>query len=259
MNLFAVGQSEEKQSEAVEVELPADIEEWPNLERLAAEKETVGFFLTGHPLEGVMEDLQRSIDTDIEGVEKLSEDQMVRIGGLIASYKEHKSKKGDRMAFTTLEDMTGKIEVIVFPSTFAECSELLLTDQPLVVLGTVQQGERGAKIIAQEVRTLSNALEKYTDRAIITLRATHTSRQHMLELKELLYQHHGMTPVMLTLHFDNRGEVDIQVLKDMSVRPSSELFHKITDLCGPRSLQVLMRQPEVRQRGNGRRRGKPSN
>ncbi len=263
MNIFAIGQPATKQNEAVEVELPADVEEWPNLEKLAAEKETVGFFLTGHPLEGVMEDLQRAVDTEIAGVDKLREDQMVRIGGLIASYKEHKSKKGDRMAFTTLEDMSGKIEVIVFPSTFAECDDLLVSDQPLVVLGTVQQGERGAKIIAQEVKTLSQALEKYTERAVITLRSSLTSRQHMMDLKELLYLHHGATPVLLTLHFDQRGEVDIQVLKDMSVRPSSDLFHKITDLCGPRSLQVQMRQPEMHQRrnGNGKNRGngKPGN
>lgn len=255
MNLFAIGQPASKQSESVEVELP-EVEEWPQLERLAMEKETVGFFLTGHPLEGVMEDMRRAVDTDIAGVEKLREGQVVRIGGLIASYKEHKSKKGDRMAFTTLEDMSASIEVIVFPSTFAECSELLTSEQPLVVLGTVQQGERGAKVVAQEVKGLSQALEQYTERAIVTLRAGTTSRQHMMELKELFYQHHGTTPVLLTLHFDNRGEVDIQVLKDMSIRPSSALFHKITALCGPRSLQVLMRKPEVQQRRNGNGNGR---
>ena len=251
MNLFAIGQPASKQADSIEIELPLDVEEWPKLERLASEKETVGFFLTGHPLEGVMEDMRRAVDTDIAGVEKLREGQAVRIGGLIASYKEHKSKKGDRMAFTTLEDMSASIEVIVFPSTFAECSELLLSEQPLVVLGTVQQGERGAKVVAQEIKGLSQALEQYTEQAIITLRAGMTSRQHMMELKELFYQHHGTTPVQLTLHFDNRGEVDIQVLKDMSIRPSSDLFHKITTLCGPRSLQVQMRRPEVQQRRNG--------
>jgi DNA polymerase-3 subunit alpha len=73
----------------------------------------------------------------------------------------------------------------------------------------------------------------------------------MLELKELLYLHHGATPVLLTLHFDNRGEVDIQVLKDMSIRPSTDLFHRITRLCGSRALTVHMRKPEAQQRRNG--------
>lgn len=248
MNLFAMGSSSGQQASPTEVELPADVEEWPDLERLAAEKDTVGFFLTGHPLEAVAEDLHRAVDMDIEGVEKLPENQVVRIGGLIASYKEHKSKKGDRMAFTTLEDMSASIEVVVFPSTFAECADLLTSEKPLVVLGTVQQSERGAKIIAQEVKTLNQALEQYTEKAVITLRSTATSRQHMTALKELLYQHHGSTPVLLTLHFDERGEVDIQVLKDMGIRPSPELFHEITHLCGPRALRVHMRKPEAKKR-----------
>jgi DNA polymerase-3 subunit alpha len=255
MNLFSIGQPASAANAAVDVELPDDVEEWPRLERLAAEKDTVGFFLTGHPLEGVMEDMKRAVDTEIAGVEKMRDGETVRIGGLIAGYKEHKSKKGDRMAFTSLEDMSANIEVIVFPSTFAECEELLTNEQPLVVLGTVQQGERGAKIVAQEVKTLGQALEQYTERAIITLRATDTSRQHMTELKELFYQHHGTTPVMLTLYFDNRGEVDIQVLKDMSIRPCSELFAKISRLCGPHALRVKMRTPETPQRRNGKGNG----
>ncbi len=254
MNLFAIGQPAAKQTGSAEIEVP-EIEDWPELERLAFEKETVGFFLTGHPLEGILEDLRRVVDTDIAGAEKLRDGQVVRIGGLLAGYKEHKSKKGDRMAFTVLEDMSSRIEVIVFPTTFAACAHLLTSDQPLIVLGTIQQGERGAKVVAEEIKGLAETLEQYTERAVITLGAASTSRQHMLELKELLYQHHGTTPVLLTLHFDKRGEVDIQVLKDMSIRPSTDLFHKITRLCGPRSLVVQMRKPEVQRRngnGNGR-------
>ena len=253
MNLFSIGQTDDKQAAAVAIELPQDVQEWTETQRLAHEKETVGFFLTGHPLEGVQEDLLRVVNTDLTGAAQLRDGQVARIGGLIGSYKEHKSKKGERMAFTTLEDMSASLEVIVFPSTFAECSHLLRTEQPLVVLGTMQQGERGAKMVAQEVKTLTEALEHYTEQARITLRASATSRQHMLDLKELLYRHHGAIPVHLTLHFDKRGEVDIEILKDMSIRPSSELFHDITQLCGPRSLAVQMRKPEVQRRnGNGR-------
>ncbi|MDY0391460.1 DNA polymerase III subunit alpha [Desulfobulbus oligotrophicus] len=251
MNLFAIGQSSALPSGGnIEMELPV-VEDWPQLEKLAYEKEMVGFFLTGHPLEGVLEDLRRVVDTDIVGVEKLRDGQVVRIGGLMAGYKEHKSKKGERMAFTVFEDMTASIEVIVFPSTFSQYSQFLTNDQPLIVLGTVQQGERGAKIVAQEILGLNKTLEQYTEKAVITLQSTNTSRQHMLELKELLYQYHGTTPVLLTLQFADRGEVDIQVLKDMSIRPTTDLFHKITRLCGRRSLVVQVGQPVLQQRRNG--------
>lgn len=253
MNLFAVGKPADQAAEALEVELPPEIDEWPNLERLGYEKEAVGFFLTGHPLEGIWEEMRRIVDTDIAGVEKLREGHLVRVGGLIAGYRDHKSKKGERMAFTVLEDMSSRIELVVFPSTFAECAELLVSDQPLVVLGMVQQSERGPKLVAQEVHTLETALERYAEQVVITLQADATSVQHMQEIKEVLYQHHGATPIVLTLHFPNRGEVDIEVLKDMSVRPSAKLFRRITTLCGNRSLAVRMRTPErkPRRKGNG--------
>ncbi len=277
MSLFGVGQPASTQVDATEVELP-DIPEWPKLQRLAGEKETVGFFLTGHPLEGVRDDLRRVTDTDISGAAKLRDGQAVRIGGLIAGCKEHKSKKGDRMAFTVLEDMNASIEVIIFPSTFAECAHLLTSEQPLIVTGTVQQGERTAKgaaggeerphgedgkqqeqlrakVIAQEVRTLEEALEQYAERVLITLPAGSTSRQHMMDLKEELYRFHGTTPVLLTLHFDNRGQVDIQVMKDMGVRACPDFIRTIGRLCGPRALSLQVKKPEAARRGgngNGR-------
>jgi DNA polymerase-3 subunit alpha len=277
MSLFGVGQSASAQEDATEVELP-DIPEWPKLQRLAGEKETVGFFLTGHPLEGVQNDLRWVTDTDIAGAGQLRDGQTVRIGGLIANCKEHKSKKGDRMAFTVLEDMNASVEVIVFPSTFAGCSHLLTSEQPLVVTGTVQQSERFAKggegveerahdeegkqqeqlrpkVIAQEVRTLDEALEQYAERAVITLAAGSTSRQHMMDLKEELYRFHGATPVLLTFHFDNRGQVDIQVMKDMGVRACPEFIRTVGRICGPRALSLQMKKPEVpvrRGNGNGR-------
>ena len=274
MSLFAVAKpAAGGQTEITDIELP-DSPEWPKLQRLAYEKETVGFFLTGHPLEGVLEDLQRVVDADITGATKLREGQVVRLGGLITGYKEHKSKKGERMAFTVLEDMQASIEVIVFPSTFSECSSLLTSEQPLVVLGTIQQGERNgkggnqddktqgeesrpkdqlrAKVIAQEVKTLDEALAQYTEKAVITLQAAATSRQHMNELKEALYQFHGTTPVLLTLHFEGRGEVDVQTLKDMSIRACPDFFKTIKKLCGPDALALYLKKPEVQRRnGNG--------
>ncbi len=254
MSLFALA-AEENKPPTAEIELP-DIEEWPELKKLAHEKETLGFFLTGHPLEGVRRDLARVVDTEIDRLDSWRDGRAVRIGGLIQHIKEHKSKKGDRMAFTVLEDMSGSVEVIVFPSTFARCSELLTGEEPLVVLGTVQQGERGAKVIAEEITPLAEAMGRYTERACIRLRADRTSRQHMKQLKEMLYQFHGSTPIYLTLHFDGRGEVDIELLKDLTIRPCPDFFRQVEQLCGPASLQVRMRQAEVRRRGNNVRAGR---
>ena len=246
MNLFSLAGDEANNNET-ELQFP-DIEEWPELKKLAYEKETVGFFLTGHPLEGVRDDIQLVADTEISALDNWRDGQVVRVAGLIQNYKEHKSKKGDRMAFTVLEDMSASIEVIVFPNTFAQCSELLGSDEPLVVLGTIQQGERGAKIIAETIDPLDRAMEKYTENTVIRLQARTTMRQHLVQLKDMLYQYHGTSPVKLTLHFDGRGEVDIEMLKDLTIRPCPEFFNQVKESFGAHSLSVQMKPAEIQRK-----------
>jgi DNA polymerase-3 subunit alpha len=246
MNLFSLAGDEANNNET-ELQFP-DIEEWPELKKLAYEKESVGFFLTGHPLEGVRDDIQLVADTEISALDNWRDGQVVRVAGLIQNYKEHKSKKGDRMAFTVLEDMSASIEVIVFPNTFAQCSELLGSDEPLVVLGTIQQGERGAKIIAETIDRLDRAMEKYTENTVIRLQARTTMRRQLVQLKDMLYQYHGTSPVKLTLHFDGRGEVDIEMLKDLTIRPCPEFFNQVKESFGAHSLSVQMKPAEIQRK-----------
>jgi DNA polymerase-3 subunit alpha len=70
----------------------------------------------------------------------------------------------------------------------------------------------------------------------------------MEQLKEVLYTFHGKVPVNLTLHFDGRGEVDVEILKDLAIRPTPDFFQSITKLCGPSALQVEMKKTEVKRR-----------
>ncbi len=246
MNLFSLA-GEEESKKGTELQFP-DIEEWPELKKLGYEKETIGFFLTGHPLEGVIDEIQMVTDVEIGSLDNCRDGQVVRVGGLIQNYKEHKSKKGDRMAFTVLEDMNSSIEVVVFPSTFAQCSELLGSDTPLIVLGTIQLGERGAKIIAETIDPLDNAIEKYTVNTVIKLQASRTMRQQLTQLKDMLYKFHGISPVKLTLHFDGRGEVDIEMLKDLTIRPCPDFFKEVKDSFGANTLSVQMKRPEIQRK-----------
>lgn len=248
MNLFSLD-SRQKQTNHACVELP-DIPEWSKLKKLAFEKETLGFFLTGHPLEGVAADLKKVTDTDLEGLVDWGESQLVRVGGIIESYKEHKSKKGDRMAFAVLEDMSSRVEMVIFPSTFAECSHILDQDEAVVVLGQVQLNERGAKIIAESIDTLSQAMIKYTKEIAIRVRAQQTNRQQLEMLKEMFYQHHGTCPVRLILHFDGRGEVDVEILKDLKIKPSAEFFHQVEKTLGYPALTIALKEIEVKNRNN---------
>ncbi|MEK6201036.1 MAG: OB-fold nucleic acid binding domain-containing protein, partial [Desulfobulbaceae bacterium] len=158
------------------------------------------------------------------------DDQPVRIGGLIRTCKKHKSKRGDPMAFLTLEDLYESVEVVVFPDTYSRCEDLLSSTDPIIIQGTVQKDERGPKIIADSLDSLPDAREKYTDSVRIKLESDKLSRQQLEKVKKTLYQYHGSCPLLLTLHFPGRGEVDIEVLKDLTIKPCRQLTDKVDEI-----------------------------
>ena len=147
MSLFSVAPQAQTKSEMAMIPMP-DINEWDDRKKLAFEKETVGFYITGHPLDAAIPEINTIIDSTIQNLAELSDDQPVRIGGLIRTCKKHKSKRGDPMAFLTLEDIYESVEVVVFPDAYASCEDILSSTDPVIVQGTVKKDERGPKIIA---------------------------------------------------------------------------------------------------------------
>jgi DNA polymerase-3 subunit alpha len=237
-----------------EIVLP-DIPEWNEQKRLTFEKETVGFYITGHPLDDSLAEIRTVVDSDIHGLAELGDGQSVRIGGLIRTFKRHKSKKGDPMAFLTIEDVFNTIEVVVFPETYKTCAETLETFDPVIILGTIQKEERGIKVIADAVDTLPAAREKYTDTMRVRLEPEKLSRQKLEAVKKVLLQFHGSCPVVLTLHFAHKGEVDIEVVRDMTIRPCRDLTDRVEEILGYRACSFTRKDiappPRRNKWGNG--------
>jgi len=238
-------------SKANTIELP-NIPEWTEKERLGFEKETVGFYLTGHPLDNFHQEIMAVADTDLTGLGDWGDNQPVRVGGLVREYKDHRSKKGDRMAFIVLEDRAGAAEVVVFPEAFAKSGHLLASDEPLIVLGTVKQEEQGAKIIAESVDSLGEARSKYTNGARVLLKAEQVNRQKLESLKTKVREFHGTCPVSLTLHFAGRGEVDIEPPSDFTVRPCKEFDAAVEGLLGYPAVMYLKTKAEIQPRNGGK-------
>ncbi len=252
ISLFEV-MAPEKTAIFSEIDLP-DIPEWEEKTRLAFEKETVGFYITGHPLDNFRNEIKAVTDHDFTSLEEISDGQPVRIGGMIQSIKDHKSKKGDRMAFLTMEDIASSCEVVVFPETFARCSHLLKGDEPLIIQGTVKKDERGAKIIADDIDSLADAWGKYTASTRIMFHSDRISRQKLSEVKKLFYRFHGSCPVSLTIHYSGRGEVDISVPEDLTIRPCGEFTAEVEKTLGYKAVIYEKKPVELaeRMKKNGR-------
>jgi DNA polymerase III subunit alpha len=142
------------------------------------------------------------------------------------------------------------VEILVFPETYANCYKLLDSTEPVVVRGTVQKSDQGIKVVAEEIDSLPEARQKYTQAVHARLEADTVSRIRLEELKELLFNYHGSCPFSLTLHFAGEGEVDVEIDRNFTVRPSKDLSVSITELFGydPLKFEKKMIEPIRRKR-----------
>ena len=134
------------------------VPEWDDDQRLAFEKEVLGFYVSGHPLaryESVVESLGVTSSADLRRQEPR---RRVTLLGHVAALKETATKSGNRMAFVTLEDMDGTVEVTVFPEPYKAAAALRSGASPLLVRGRVDDGDKGRVVLAEEVRLLEQAL-----------------------------------------------------------------------------------------------------
>ncbi len=244
----------EQADQATHIELP-EIPEWDEKQRLMLEKETVGFYITGHPLDKHRRELAALTDTDLHHLKEWPDNQPARIGGLIRQFKNHRSKKGDPMAFLTLEDTQDSTEVVIFPEAYANCAHLLGGDEPIVIQGKVQKEEGGVKIIASTVDSLAEAQVKYTDRVVIRLKADKVDRPRVEAVKKTVQRFHGPCRVSLSLLFPDRGEVEINASEDLTVRPCREFSTEVEQLLGYTALSY--RKKATQDNGSDRPNGRP--
>jgi DNA polymerase III subunit alpha len=249
LSLFSL-MPEETQEKSSTIPMP-DIPEWNKKERLLYEKETVGFYITGHPLDDCRNELEQVVQSSISGLGECGDGTAVRIGGLIKTSKELKSKKGDSMAFLTVEDTTGSVEVIAFPQIFAACHHLLNDDNALVIQGVLQKEEEGgAKLLADQIDILSDAWIKYTSSAKIELISDQVSRPKLEAVKKIIHQNHGPCPVSLTIHFAQKGEADVDIPEDLTITPGRQFSENIDKAMGYGAVNYTMQKPEMANRQN---------
>jgi DNA polymerase-3 subunit alpha len=142
-------------AEMNEIKLP-QLEEMPRPLLLKYEKELVGFYVTGHPLDNYKKLLAKytPLYTLTEENSSIRDGQFVKVAGIVSQCNIKITKKGDSMAVLTLEDFSSKISVIVFPKTYSECSRFLAQDMIIGVEGRYQVDEREQKVNAAVVMPL---------------------------------------------------------------------------------------------------------
>jgi DNA polymerase-3 subunit alpha len=209
-----------------------EVEEWNDKERLRYEREAIGFFITGHPLDKYERDLRRFTDATTEELRNREGQSKIKLGGVIHSLKTKNTKKGDRYATFVLEDRVGIVEVIVWPETYRRCEAALQCDEPVFVEGTLEVDEERCQIIADEVSSLHAAREKSVRQVHFAMRAERVDSDRLRQLRLTLGQHSGTCNTFLHLLLPNSTETIIALPSDLRVAATEGLIEDVERLLG---------------------------
>ena len=207
-----------------------DIEEFPENQLVVFEKETIGFYISRHPLSRYQEEIKQLTSQDSSTLSRLKNNDEVKVCGLVSSLKEIVTKKGDRMAFLNLEDMKGFVEVILFPEVFKASLPCLRGGDPIVVRGSLDLSEDHIKIKATEIRSLLEGLTSSSKTLHLKIPLASLTKSHLEELKEVLLMNRGPFKVLLHLIDGGERETIIALSDQYRVDPSPAFQQRVQTL-----------------------------
>ncbi len=219
------------------------VPDWLPKERLAFEKEALGFYISGHPLDRYAADLKRFGATPTSTVQEREDWEEVRVGGVVSAWKEWPLKSGDgRMAVFTLEDTVGGVKVACFNKAFQQFEAVLKSDEPVLVTGKVKPGrqlddsdeaQRAPKELnLSDVVPLSRLRTEQTKQMMLNLPADRLTETRLDALKALLEGHKGPVSTVLRLTVPKRSYADYVLPSTYAVTPSDELLARLETLFG---------------------------
>ncbi|HKF14437.1 MAG TPA: DNA polymerase III subunit alpha [Gaiellaceae bacterium] len=219
------------QESMFEVEHPTiSAEEYEKNERLRLEKESLGLYVSEHPLDAVKDQLRRKTDCSMSDVAARRDGEIVTVGGIVGALKQLTTRKGDPMVFVRLDDLTGSTEIVVFNSVYVHSRELLAPDAILVVKGRVDHKQEGeTKLIAMEVTAFEAAQEAREVR--LRVDAMKAEAGLIGELARLVKDFPGETPVILNVD-TSLGPKVLELGPAYRVKPSNAFFGEVKALLG---------------------------
>ncbi|MFH1848467.1 MAG: LAGLIDADG family homing endonuclease, partial [Candidatus Omnitrophota bacterium] len=214
-----------------------DIQEWPEHQLLAYEKEMLGFYLTKHPLTRYERLLRTFCGCSTKTTSKFRDGQEIAMGGIFTKVKNTVTKRtGEKMAIATLEDLDGTIEVLVFPSSYQKVGGFVKVDNFVYIKGRLSLREESPKLIAGDIMSLDEAQYKCARVVNILVKNNGQDKNTFDSLKRILSRNRGQVPVCLTFKKEGDSHVDMLIGRDYYVHPSERLSREVEELLGQNTI-----------------------
>ncbi|MFW6133561.1 MAG: DNA polymerase III subunit alpha [Planctomycetota bacterium] len=238
-----------------------DVEPWSESQLLKAEKETLGFYVTSHPLVKYARELSMLSSPPNVTIAKLArsaaENVPVTLGAMIAGVRRTVTRaKQERMAVVTIEDVTDSCEAVVFPKLYAQCAEQLTPERIVFVVGRADRRRERLNVVVEEIIPIEEALGRFTGEVVLQL-PPDADGDRLAALAAMLETHRGGCPVSITLHPRTRADARATVRLDdkWAVAPSRQLLDDLAEALGDEKRITLVPR-KIRPNGSNGHNGR---
>lgn len=239
VNLFDLGEDSSSDSEEI-LDLQVE-QDFDQREKLRLEAELMGIYVSGHPLDRFKDILRQMASYDLKTIHDIdgSGKRDITIAGMISAKKELYTKKGDRMAFVTFEDLEGKIECIVFPKTFTQYEEILKSDEPLIMTGQVNLDESPRKFFPMKIQELKDQAEERVTGVRINIDSDLLNNHSLKRLRQVLLSYRGTVPLHMIIETE-QGKARLPLGEDFLVNPTPQMAARVNDILKMNSVKFIV-------------------
>ncbi|MEL7294200.1 MAG: DNA polymerase III subunit alpha [Pseudomonadota bacterium] len=219
----------------------ADVPEWPEKVWLEGEKDTLGLYLTGHPINQYAEELRYYTDGRLVDLKPTNKDQMASAVGLVLGVRVMTNKRGRRWAIVTLDDKSARIDVRFFPDMYEQFESVLETDRILLIKGQVSFDDfsGGNTITARDVMDIVQAREKNARALALNIDTQLLEPKKMSQMQSILQAFNGGScPVQLAVTHPD-AEVILACGARWYVTPEDQLLHDLKQCLGDKAVSIL--------------------
>ena len=215
--------------------------QWTDKQRLAGEKDTLGLYLTGHPIDEYEAELKRFVSKKIANLQPSREPQ--RIAGLVMAFRTMRNKRGETLAFMTLDDRSGRIEVSVFGEEYDRYKSQLTKDALLILEGEVREDTftGGLAMRCKDITPIAEARSKFARALEISFNEQSFDAEQVTQLCQCLKKHQQKdSGLELQLTYtSNLGKVALLPDQAWRVIPSEQLLEELNQLLGQNSVRLI--------------------
>jgi DNA polymerase-3 subunit alpha len=220
-------------------------EDFAEQEKLAHEKETLGFYISGHPLHK-HKDLLDTYTASLESIDSTWDGKEVLIGGIVGAIKQVKTRRGDFMAYLELEDLTGMIEVTVFPELFRNNMLEITAEAELIIRGRLEIEEETRKLIASDIIPIRDARELLSQQLKVHIYLPGMENEKIDRLKSIVEQHRGDCNLIFVLKRPEQFTASLSPSPAYRVRPTKDFVFALEELLGPNCVEWQTRKADVK-------------